>query len=164
MDKKKVAAFNEILKSNQLTIVCAESITAGLLSSTIASVSGASQVLKGSVVTYDKALKSAILKVDPAIIEKFTAESAQTTNAMVLGLQEVFPDASIYVAVTGVASPSTPEYPVNKPVGQVYVSIIYKDEMHSLETRISATERNDIRRLTVDYILDNVRSLIEQTS
>lgn len=43
--------FRELLKKNGLTIVAAESITAGLFASTLASVKGASAILKGSVVT-----------------------------------------------------------------------------------------------------------------
>jgi len=152
--------FNETLKSKGLTIVCAESITAGLLSSTIASVSGASAILKGSIVTYSENLKMSILDVDPLILKKFTAESRETTDAMCIGLKKLYPEASIHVAVTGVASlPKDGSYTVNKDVGKIYVSIFYNKEFYQLETVIqpnTGDERNSIRHQTVEFILESI--------
>ena len=162
MINTNITKFNQTLRDKKLTIVCAESITAGLLSSTISSVSGASDVLKGSIVTYSKELKIAILKVVPEIIEKNTAESIETTTAMVIGLKEIFPSIDIHVAVTGVASPSTSTYLVDKKVGQIYVSIFYKDQLYKLDTVIPSEERNEIRQLTVYYILDNILSIVNR--
>lgn len=75
MELSKVEKFNSLLTRKKLTIVCAESITAGLLSSTIASISGASEILIGSIVTYSRNLKTSVLGVDTRIIDKHTAES-----------------------------------------------------------------------------------------
>lgn len=52
MEVDKLKEFKNTLEEKKLTIVCAESMTAGLLASTIASVSGASSILIGSIVTY----------------------------------------------------------------------------------------------------------------
>lgn len=155
-----VKNFNATLKEKGLTIVCAESITAGLLASTIASVSEASSVLKGSIVTYDENLKMNILGVDPLLVAEHTAESQETTNAMCIGLKKLYPEASIQVAVTGVASkPADDAYKVNKAVGQIYVAIFYGKKLFEYETVIKAQnddDRNSIRIQTVEFILDKI--------
>ncbi|MBE9660925.1 CinA family protein [Mucilaginibacter myungsuensis] len=76
------------------TIFCAESITAGLLASSIASIGGASGVLKGGVVTYNRHVKTKILGVSGELIDDLTAESQETTNAMCQGIRDLYPDAS----------------------------------------------------------------------
>lgn len=154
--------FNDTLRTQNLSIVCAESITAGLLASTIASVSGASDVLLGSIVTYNRRLKTSILGVDPRVIDKETAESKETTTEMAYGLTKVYPCASIFVAVTGVASKPTNNYPVNKEVGQVYVSIYYNNKMTEIETiiKVKDDDRNKIREQTVEFILQNILAVI----
>lgn len=165
IEEKKIIEFNKVLKNKNLTIVCAESITAGLLSSTIASISGASSILKGSVVTYSRELKSGILKVDPRIIDKYTAESMETTIEMVYGLINVFPSSDIYVAITGIASPSTPEYPVKGNVGDIYIAIYYKKakpdkRLTRIEVKITETDRNIIRERAVMQIFEEIQSII----
>lgn len=162
IDTNIVKNFNDTLKGKGLTIICAESITAGLLASTIASVSGASSVLKGSIVTYDENLKMNILGVDPLILKEHTAESQQTTNAMCLGLKKLYPEASIHVAVTGVASePATDAYKVDKAIGQIYVAVFYNKQLFEYETIISPKtedKRNSIRAQTVEFIFDKILS------
>lgn len=170
--------FNDLLRKKNLTIVCAESITAGLLASTMASVPGASDVLIGSIVTYSRNLKTAVLSVDPAVIDAHTAESMETTVAMTKGLVKIYPAAKIFVAVTGVASPSTEHYKVDKVPGQVYVAVYYKGTLSERETVIeilasdrgvrgemdrsvrTETDRNIIRRKTVDYIFRVIAEII----
>ncbi|PXY43184.1 CinA family protein [Flavobacterium hydrophilum] len=162
----KVSKFNITLKQNDLTIVCAESITAGLLSSTIASISGASSILKGSIVTYSRELKSGILKVDPKIIDKYTAESMETTVEMVYGLIKVYPSSDFYVAVTGIASPGTEEYPIKGEVGDVYIAIYYRKELaenrlREFKFKFGEIDRNEIREKAVLEILNKVIEMID---
>ncbi|QIL42333.1 CinA family protein [Pedobacter sp. HDW13] len=159
----RIANFNNLLREKGLTLICAESITAGLLSSTIASVSGASSILKGSIVTYDATVKTKVLGVDEQIIADHTAESEETTFAMCVGLRKLYPDTAIAVAVTGVASLPTTEYFIDKEVGQIYVSIWYK-AFHHFETVIRANEtddqRNEIREKAVEFILGKIEEIV----
>lgn len=159
----RIANFNNFLRDKGLTLICAESITAGLLSSTIASVSGASAILKGSIVTYDATVKTKVLGVDAQIIAAYTAESRETTFAMCAGLRTLYPDASIAVAVTGVASLPTTDYIIDKEVGQIYVSIWYQ-AFHHFETVIKPDktddQRNAIRKKTVAFILDKIEAVV----
>ena len=161
MKNNKVKEFNSLLASKKLTIVCAESITAGLLASTIASIPGASEILIGSLVTYNRNFKTNILNVDPRIIDKHTAESTETTNEMVIGLIKHYPGADIFVAVTGVASKPVTDYIINKKVGQIYISVYYQNKLHSLEHIIDSNDRNTIREKTVEYIFEKLIFLIK---
>ena len=160
MELSKVEKFNSLLTSNKLTIVCAESITAGLLSSTIASISGASEILVGSIVTYSRNLKTSVLGVDPRIIDKYTAESIETSNEMVYGLIKLYPSADVFVAVTGVASMPTTSYNIDKEVGEIFISIYYKQQLYELKHKVNENLRNEIREKTVEYIIDSILKII----
>ena len=159
--------FNSFLQDRKLTIATAESITAGLLASTIASVSGASSILKGGIITYSEELKTKLLGVNPEVLKKYSAESTQTTIEMVKGLSKLGLNSDIYVAVTGVASASVNEYKINKSVGQVYVAILFENQLHSFETIILVdrleNQRNVIREKTVYFIFDKIRDLIKKS-
>lgn len=152
--------FYSFLKNRNLTITTAESITAGLLSSTIASVSGASSVLKGGIITYQEELKVKLLHVNPQTLKTYSAESAQTTTEMVNGLAELGLHSDIYVAVTGVASAPTNNYKVTKPVGQIYVAVLFKNKTYIFDTLIDGNSRNEIREKTVSYVFEKVAEVI----
>src|SRR5690606_10191229 len=127
------AEFNTLLLSKKLTIATAESITAGLLASTIASVPGASSVLKGGIITYNPELKIKILGVNPKTLEQHSAESIETTIEMVKGLSKLNLIADIYVAVTGVASAPINDYKINKPSRQIQGAIRFYNQAHYFE-------------------------------
>lgn len=56
---------------NHLTISSCESLTAGLFTSTIASIPGASSILKGGLVTYFTPMKSVLAHVDVNLIQNY---------------------------------------------------------------------------------------------
>lgn len=160
--------FNSFLREHKLTIATAESITAGLLCSTIASVSGASSILKGGIITYSEELKIKLLNVNPQTLKNYSAESIQTTTEMVYGLSNLCLDASVYVAVTGVASKSVNKYRIHKSVGQIYVAILFENQLHSFETIISSEHgkdpRNQIRENTVSFIFEKIKEIVLKKS
>lgn len=157
-------AFNSFLKERNLTIATAESITAGLLCSRIASVAGASSVLKGGIVTYDEKLKLSLLGVQPETLARYSAESAETTLEMLNGLAKLKLDASVYVAITGVASAPINNYQLTKPIGQIYVAVLYKNKIHSFETILqpenNTDPRNQILEKAVLYVFDKISEVI----
>ncbi|MET3982004.1 nicotinamide-nucleotide amidase [Mucilaginibacter sp. UYP25] len=161
--KLLVKKFNALLEKEKLTIFCGESITAGLLASTLASVRGASAVLAGSIVTYDERVKTAVLKVGKDILQRYTAESQETTTAMCYGLQKCFPGAGIYVAVTGTASASVNDYREGAPVGRVFITILYNG-VHQIQANLTAgnakDERNAIREEAVKRVLHEITELL----
>jgi nicotinamide-nucleotide amidase len=154
--------FKDLLKRNGMTIVAAESITAGLFASTLASVKGASAILKGSVVTYNIDMKKIFWGVKESTLEEHTAESMQTTREMVEGLRKAYNKSSIYIAVTGVASPGTPEYPVKEAVGTTFVVCWMEGQLHEWKELITSEERNEIRQRAVDFMMEKVYRLVEE--
>ncbi len=64
------------------TLATAESLTAGLVSATLAAVPGASDVLRGGVVAYASDVKIAVLGVDPALVATHGVVSAECARAM----------------------------------------------------------------------------------
>lgn len=161
-----ISEFNAFLKEKNLTITTAESITAGLLMSTIASVSGASSFLKGGIVTYQEELKIKLLNVNAETIKTHSAESLETTIEMVNGLSNLGLNSDIYVAVTGVASESVNEYKITRQVGQIYLAVLFKDKLHTFETVIQPVSkenfRNEIRVKTVDFILNKIVEVVKE--
>ena len=78
-----------ILKKKRLKLAIAESCTGGLLSGSIASVSGASKVFLMGFVTYSNQAKINILKVPKKIIQKYGAVSVQCCLSMVNNLSKI---------------------------------------------------------------------------
>ncbi len=74
-----------LLEQKKLTIAFIESASSGYLSSqfSIYKHSGA-DILLGGLVSYDPSIKCEILKIDPALIQQYTAESIEVTEAMAL--------------------------------------------------------------------------------
>jgi len=110
----------EKLTSQNQTISFAESCTGGRIAVAFTSVSGASAVLDGSVVTYSNAIKHTWLGVDNEVLEKFGAVSSQCVSQMLEGIKNLS-GADYALAVSGIAGPSggTEE----KPVGTVYIGL-----------------------------------------
>lgn len=108
-----------------LTIACAESLTAGLVSAGIADVPGASQVLRGGAVTYATDAKASVLGVDAGLLAERGAVDADVAVAMAHGVRALF-GADVGVATTGVAGPSMQD---GRPVGRCYVAVAVPPEV-----------------------------------
>lgn len=136
-------------------------MTGGLFASTISVAKGAMEVLKGGIVAYDTDIKIQLLKVSQATIENHTAESQETTDEMCIGLQELYPDVELFVAITGVAE----ETPANRAQeGQVFISIIYQNTLHRYDTIIQPKDmgdkRNAIRIQTVKLMMERILYIV----
>lgn len=115
--------FNKLLKNKQ-TIAFAESCTAGLASSKIADISGASEVLLGGMVTYNNDIKVRMLGVPESLIAEYGAVSKEAALAMSTNARLRF-NSDFGIAITGNAGPNPSE---EKEVGLVYIAISNKDE------------------------------------
>ena len=113
------------LYQNDKTLTLAESCTGGLIAANLTAQSGASAVLKGSLVTYSNDIKHEWLGVDSEIFEKFGAVSKECVQQMASGAIEIA-KADYSIAVSGIAGPGgATEY---KPVGTVVIGIGIKNE------------------------------------
>jgi len=115
----EASKVGEALKAKNLTIVTAESCTAGLLVAILAQVEGASDFLHGAFVTYTKEQKTLAVGV-PADLLK-TAGSVNEAVAVALAEGALARSkADIGVGITGVLGPKPDED--GNPVGRVFLS------------------------------------------
>ena len=134
-----------ILKNRELTISCAESLTAGLFASTMGEYSGVSKVFKGGVVSYWSEIKQSVLNVPESVILSSGVVSSECASYMARGVKELF-KTDVSVSFTGNAGPSSLE---GKPVGLVYIGICLNDMTMSFEYNFEGS-RNEIRKQCVE--------------
>jgi nicotinamide-nucleotide amidase len=107
-------------RRRNLTIVTAESCTAGKLSALLSEAPGAGEHLHGSFVTYTKANKVEALGVDAGLLKAKGAVCREVAVAMAEGALHRSP-ADVAVAITGVAGPDPDED--GNPVGLVCIAV-----------------------------------------
>jgi nicotinamide-nucleotide amidase len=105
------------LKARGLSVVTAESCTAGLIAAVLAQAEGAGEVLSGSFVAYSKDHKAQALGVDRELLAHTGAVNATTAAQMLRGAMAHSP-ADVGLAVTGVLGPDADED--GNPVGLVF--------------------------------------------
>lgn len=158
MDIEKNHKLHSLFKERGYTIATAESMTAGLLASTIASLPGASSILLGGIVSYSIDIKTKILNVDKSLIEEYTAESAIVTKAMAEGLVGLM-GANVSVAITGAAGASVNNYEIRTSVGSVFVCIIVDDKYYEFQEQFDG-DRNQVREETVNFIMEKIIGIL----
>ena len=96
-----------ILEQRQQTVAFIESASSGYLCSqfSIYKNSGAN-ILLGGLVSYDPNIKREILKVSAELIDTYTAESPEVTQAMAIQGQKLFSRSDFIVACTGRGGPT----------------------------------------------------------
>lgn len=146
----------KLLQKHELTLVTAESCTAGLLTGRIVNVAGVSEVLKEGFITYTNKAKRKLLDVSKSTLKKYTAVSEQTAKEMVKGAA-IGGDADVAVSVTGLAGPGGGTDEI--PVGTVYIGC-YANEKVKVRHFIFNGNREKIRELSVVSALDLLRTWI----
>ena len=99
VEEKLVRKLEEL----NYTISFGESITGGMLASTLVNVSGASNVLKESYITYCNEAKNKILNVSLNTIDKYSVVSKEVVLEMVQGLRKLT-NSNVCACVSGWAS------------------------------------------------------------
>lgn len=115
------------LQEKNLTLALAESVTCGLAAHQLNIAEGTSEVFMGSIVCYNEKVKTDLLKVDPEIIKKYSAESQEVTDELVKNLPCLI-KADIYGAITGLCVKGGSETP-EKPVGTVFFSVLFNGKL-----------------------------------
>ena len=118
--------INDLFWREGLTLVTAESCTAGSVAAAITAVAGSSQFFKGGIIAYSNEVKVNHLHVNAETLEKYGAVSEETVVEMVKGAIEAL-DTDYAVATSGIAGPAggTPE----KPVGTIWVAAGSKEKV-----------------------------------
>lgn len=144
-----------LLRRRQQSVATAESLTCGLIAATLASVPGASAVLRGGLAAYATDVKTSVLGVDAGLVAEFGVISTECVESMAARARIVF--ASDWaVASTGVAGPDRQE---GHPVGTVFVAVEGPQTRRSEALQLSG-ERNDIRAATVHAALALLESAL----
>ena len=99
-------------------LATAESLTGGGIGQAITSVSGASAVFAGGIISYTNEVKHKVLGVPVETLNTCGAVSAPVAQAMAQGARNVI-GADVAVAVTGLAGPDGDEF--GNPVGTVFI-------------------------------------------
>ena len=103
-DLKRIS--EEVVKTfltKGLTLGTAESLTGGMIAASVASVSGASAVLMGGVVSYDARVKHEVLGVEQAVIDTVGVVSEPCARQMADGARRVL-KTDVAVSATGIAT------------------------------------------------------------
>lgn len=137
-----------LLYRNGLNIAVAESLTGGMICSSIIDVPGSSEVFYEGVVTYSNGAKIDRLNVGEDTLFEFGAVSEETAIEMANGL--ISDSVAMALSSTGIAGPSGGSE--TKPVGLVYLAIVSENATES-HSYIFDGSRNEIREKAKDKAL-----------
>ena len=144
----------QLLRERSLRFAAAESCTGGELAKRFTDIPGASAAFLGGVVTYTNAAKTALLGIDPALIEEKGAVSREVAVEMAERVRRLT-GADIGVGVTGLAGPDGDGV---HPVGTVFVSMAVEGQTFVKELRLGERRtRSFIRRMAGNHVYDMMR-------
>ncbi len=145
-------------------IATAESLTAGLLSSELATEPGATAFLLGGVICYQDEVKVNTLNVDPHLIEAHSVVSSEVAISLARNVRDKFAlecsesvESVFGVSTTGVAGPD----PVgNHAAGTVYIGVSSARGSRSVALKLHGT-RSEVRVATVASALAAIEDEIQ---
>jgi len=149
------AQLGALLQGRRLGL--AESCSGGLLAARITDLPGASTYFAGGVVAYSNGAKAELLGVDPALIERHGAVSAQVAEAMSRGALERF-GADVAVSITGIAGPDGGSE--EKPVGYVCLDARLADGTALARDPVIPGGRADVRERSALVGMHMLRTLL----
>lgn len=149
-------AFLETMIKSKAKVSVAESITGGLISSRIISVSGASKIIENGFVVYSDEAKANLLGIDPSYIEKYSAVSNEVAKEMMISLAQKT-TSEVVITTTGLAGPGGGTE--NTPVGTVFFGIKVFDKQEVFHEVFSG-DRESIRLKASAYALEKVIYLL----
>lgn len=156
--------LGERLRTRGDTLAVAESLTGGLVGSTITDVPGSSAYFDRSVVTYAYGAKRQALAVPREELDDHGAVSAPVAAAMARGVRDTA-DTSWGLSTTGIAGPDGGT--ADKPVGLVFVGVAYAagwgtgDSFVRTERFEFDGDRIAVKRQSVAAALDLLSETIE---
>ena len=153
MDAATLRAATEVgaaARAQGVTVIAAESVTAGSVGQALAAAGEASEWFAGSLVTYMDLTKRTILGVEADDV--FTAECARQMAAGALRAS----GAGVAVAITGVAGPDPED---GHEVGEVYICVGAADSLEVFEHRLSG-EPVDIVDAAKLHALEHLRDAL----
>lgn len=145
-----------------VTIITAESCTAGLVAAVLSEAPGAATHLHGGFVTYTKAQKTTVLDVPAELLDTKGAVCAEVAQAMAEGALR-HSEADVAIAITGVAGPSKDED--GNPVGLMHLAAMGRGASPiSVERRFGDIGRGAIRYRAVAEAMALLRQTLSSTA
>jgi nicotinamide-nucleotide amidase len=138
----------DLLRDRGMTLGLAESLTGGLVAARLTDVPGASDVVRGSIVSYATEVKQTLLGLPPGPVVNEAAAAR-----MAAGARDAL-RADVGLALTGVAGPAEQE---GVPVGTVCIGACLPDADPVTATVRMPGQREQIRQYAVISSLDLLR-------
>jgi nicotinamide-nucleotide amidase len=147
-------AVARLLRARGWTLAVAESVTAGGVAARLARVPGASDWLRGGLVTYQTGAKEALAGVPRALLERDGPVSEAVAAALAAGARGRL-SADVGSGVVGVAGPATQG---GQPVGTVCLAVVLPDgATHTRTVHLPARGRVEAQEFAASTALDHLR-------
>ena len=143
----------ELLSGLNQTVTAAESCTGGLIASNITRIPGSSAVFEAGYVTYSNRIKTKLLQVKEATLEKYGAVSESVVIEMAKGVLEAS-SSDWVVSVSGIAGPGGGSE--EKPVGTVWICWGSK-KLLKTQCLVYPSNRVNFQRFIANVGLDLIR-------
>lgn len=153
-------ALSKLLRSKNKTMATAESCTGGYIAHLITAIPGASNIYKGSIISYDNEVKINQLQVSPIILQKMGAVSEEVVTEMAAGVLAKL-NTDYAVAVSGIMGPDggSPE----KPVGTVWIAAGDKQKLVTQKFQFRFDRDRNIE-MTATQALNLLRKFIVENA
>jgi len=151
------SVVGRLLAERSWRVAVAESCTGGLVAHRLTNIPGSSRYVEQGWVTYSNEAKIRELGVDPVLLERHGAVSAEVATAMAQGALKRS-GADLAVATTGIAGPGGGSEA--KPVGLVYFACAMRDGTVSAHSRRFRGGREDIKWRAASEALNVLRRAV----
>jgi nicotinamide-nucleotide amidase len=143
----------DLCRQQGLTLAAAESVTGGLVGARLTAIPGASDVFRGSIVSYATEVKQTLLGVGEGPV---VSEAA--ARQMARGVRERL-GADVGISLTGVAGPDTQD---DQPVGTLFVGMVGPGFDEVRQARLPG-QREQMRQFAVITALGLLRTELAAT-
>lgn len=143
----------DLLRERSESISCAESITGGALTSALVSISGASDVLLGSIVAYSKEMKMNQLGLSAELMDEKGLVSKEVALEMAKGARQKL-GSSWAISSTGSAGPRALD---GSSPGEIWIAIVGPDRQESAKLSL-----NGARQEVINGAVESALTLLER--
>lgn len=151
-----IQTFIDYCLAHQLTFATCESMTGGDLASMITDVPSVSSVYLGGYVVYSEYAKKKMLDIDDEFFSQHGTVSHKTASILAMKTKAQL-TSDVAIAIVGNAGPTASS---NQPVGQVYISVVYKNQLIERDFHFTGS-RSEIKDQTcvqaVQILLDIIQ-------
>lgn len=149
----------DYLNIKNKTISFAESCSGGNLSLSITKIAGASNVFKGSIVSYSKYSKEKIIGIEKNEIDLFSPVSKEIAIKMAEKVREKF-NSDYSISVTGNAGPTSDG--LKSSVGDCFIAISSENELFCEKYEVISSREDFIKTVTENSFKLFVDKIINQ--